>query len=118
VHKREHKEIKEMNYLEIAEKALNYLQESETDYARLKSEHQALKEAIKITESSLILTSELKTVSMKEHETKASPEYTDIIDRWKECLEQYELINAKRKRAELTIEMYRSVNSAMKRGNI
>ena len=107
-----------MNYLEKAEHAINYLQSSEAEWASLKAQYQALAERIKITKASQIMDSDAKSQGMREHEATSSQEYMDAVSDWEECLQQYYLIDAKRKRAELTIEMYRSVNSALKRGNI
>ena len=107
-----------MDYLEYAEKAVTYLRDSEEDYAMLKAAHQADKERIKIVEASQVLSSDAKSAALKEREAKDSEHYREAVDRWQESMEAFYLIEAKRKRAELTIEMYRSVNSALKRGNI
>ena len=105
-------------YLFKAEKALQYLADSESEYASLKAQHQALKERIKIIEHQGILDSTEKAATMKRSDSLASRAYEDAVTDWEETLELYELIAAKRKRAELTVEMFRSVNSAMKRGNM
>jgi hypothetical protein len=107
-----------VNYLDQAEKALGYLADSEADYAALKAQHQALKERMKIVEHQGILDSSEKSAAMKKSASMASKNYMDAVTDWEIVVESYELISAKRKRAELTIEMYRSVNSALKRGNI
>ena len=59
-----------------------------------------------------------QTQAGKEREAKASDEYSNALDESQEITEQFILLEAKRNRAELTIEMYRSVNSALKRGNM
>ena len=107
-----------MNYLEKAEKALEYLAESEEEYASLKAQHQALKERIKITKAQLMLESPESSAAKKEIDAEAHTDYLQATTDWEMCLQEFYLIEAKRKRAELTIEMYRSVNSALKRGNI
>lgn len=110
--------IKDNDYFDKAEKAIDYLRDSEQAYASLKAQHQALKERIKITESSRILDSNEKTQGMKEHDARSSEDYLLAVSEWESILQEFYLVEAKRKRAELTIEMYRSVNSALKRGNI
>jgi hypothetical protein len=107
-----------VSYLEKAEKALEYLADSEANYAALKAQHQALKERMKIVEHQGILESSEKSAAMKKSASLASKDYMDSVTDWQIVVESFELISAKRKRAELTIEMFRSVNSAMKRGNI
>ena len=107
-----------MDYLATAEKALKYLQDSEDSYASLKATHQAEKERLKITEAACVLDSDAKTVKDREMQAKTTNEYKDAVEQWQQVMEEFYLIEAKRKRAELTIEMYRSVNSSMKRGNI
>ena len=107
-----------MDYLKEAEKAIDYLKQSEAEYAALKAQHQALKERIKTTKASQYLDTQAKTQKEREMTAESSTEYITAIADWEECLESFYYIEARRKRAELTIEMYRSVNSAMKRGNI
>ncbi len=106
------------SYLKQAEQALAYLAESEDDYASLKASHQAEKERIKIIEAQEILESQATTQAGKEKEAKSSQRYQAAVEDWQNAMESFYLIEARRKRAELTIEMYRSVNSALKRGNI
>jgi predicted nucleic acid-binding Zn-ribbon protein len=107
-----------MDYLQKAEKALDYLAESEMEFADLKAQHQALKERLRTTKARLMVESNAKTQGQRENEAEASSDYLLAIDEWETTLANFYLIEAKRKRAELTIEMYRSVNSALKRGNI
>lgn len=106
------------DYLQRAEKALDYLTQSEAVFARYKALHQAEKERTKIVKASLMIESQGKTVSDKENWALSHKDYQQVHTAWHEAMEQYYLIEAKRTRAELTIEMYRSVNSAIKRGNI
>jgi hypothetical protein len=110
--------IESDSYLQKAEKALDYLADSEAEYSSLKARHQAEKERIKIVEASGTLESQQKSIKLKEMDSKASQDYAKAINLWESTLERFYEIEAKRKRAELTIEMYRSVNSALKRGNI
>ncbi len=106
------------DYLKQAEKALTYLAESEDDYASLKASHQAEKERIRIIEAQQIMESSESSQTGKQTEARASQAYQDAVEDWRIAIEAFELVNAKRKRAEILIEMFRSVNSALKRGNI
>ena len=107
-----------MDYLKQAEQAIQYLSDSEDSYASLKATHQAEKERLKITEAACVLASDLKTVKDREMQAKTTTAYSEALEQWQQVMEEFYLIEAKRKRAELIIEMYRSVNSALKRGNI
>ncbi len=106
-----------MNY-ENAEKALNYLHESEEEYARLKAGHQAEKERLKIIKAGLELEAPEATAAGKTRWAEAHKEYLCAVEDWEEFMESFYLVEAKRKRAELSIEIWRSVNAAQKRGNI
>jgi hypothetical protein len=105
-------------YFKKAEKAIQYLEDSENDFAEFKAQHQALKERIKIELASLEMESEEKTQAAKATWAKANINYLNAVTDWEDSMAKFYLVEAKRKRAELIIEMYRSVNSAMKRGNI
>ena len=107
-----------MDYLKQAEASLKYLADSESDYARLKAGHQAEKERLKVVRASETLDSTQSTQKGKEMAAEGSAAFRQALLDWQEFMEEFYLVEAKRKRAELTIEMYRSVNSALKRGNI
>lgn len=106
------------DYFNLAEKALDYLHESEPEYARLKAMHKAEEKRLDIVKASKILDSQESSQGLREQDAKASEDYREAVAIWEDTLENFYLIEAKRKRAELTIEMYRSVNSAQKRGNM
>ena len=107
-----------MNYLEKAEAALLYLAESEAEYARFRALKDSEKERLKILHASLVLDSNESSQTAKDKDALSNKTYQAATEEWHTILENYYLIEAKRKRAELTIEMYRSVNAAMKKGNI
>ena len=108
------------NYLEQAEKALKYLAQTEAEYARLKASHQAEDKRRKIVRASCFL--DLKdvvgTIAERNQAAEVHTDYGQAVDDWQEAMEAFYLIDVKRKRAELTIEMFRSTNSARKKGNI
>ena len=107
-----------MNYLEKAEKALNYLAESEAEYAQYKALLKFQPERHKALLARLQSESMETTEAGKKRDAEQSEAFESLLDESTEIAEQFYLIEAKRKRAELTIEMYRSVNSALKRGNM
>ncbi len=106
------------DYLKEAERAINYLEESEEEYARLKGLLKVQPDRVKQVIAKEIMTSPESSQAAKKAWAEAGEAYTLAIDEHQGIVDMFELINCKRKRAELMIEMYRSVNSAMKRGNI
>ena len=51
-------------------------------------------------------------------QAEASGAYCDIIEEYETAVYEYELINAYRNAAETRIDMWRTITSANKRGNI
>lgn len=107
-----------MDYLDKAEKALEYLKTSEDEYAKLKSLVKVYPDRSKQLQATLYFQSDEKTVEGRKQWTLAHTDMEEFTNSMQTIIEEYELISERRKRAETTIEMYRSVNSAMKRGNI
>jgi hypothetical protein len=105
------------DYLKKAEEALGYLARSEEDFARLKALHLAEDKRRKIVRASCFLDSD-GTAAERNQKAEDHRDYRQAVEDWNVALEDFYLIDAKRKRAEITIEMFRSVNSSMKRGNI
>ncbi len=106
------------DYLKDAERAIKFLADSEAEWAALKSQHQALDKRRKIIRASGIMDSLESSATMKANDSESSPDYLQSVNDWEQTMESFYLIDARRHRAELTIEMFRSTNSAMKRGNI
>ena len=107
-----------MDYLKKAEQALEYLQQSEAQYAQYKALLKFQSERHKACLARLMQDSVETTEAGRKRDAEAHRQYEDLLDESTTIAEEYYLLDAKRQRAELTIEMYRSVNSAMKRGNI
>ena len=107
-----------MNWYDKAEKALNYLEKSEAEWAQYKALLKFQPERVKACLARLQSESVETTEAARKRDAEANSEYSEIIDEGIEIAEHFYLLDAKRQRAEHTIEMYRSVNSAMKRGNI
>ena len=101
-----------------AEKAMDYLRESEEELARYKGLAKSVSSREKIALARLMLESPEKTVAAKKTWAEASPDFEKIVDESQEIMTEFALIEAKRERAEKTWETWRSLNSAMKQGNI
>lgn len=106
------------DYLKKAEKALDYLKESEDEFARLKGLLKVQPDRIKAIVAKEIMSSPESSQAAKKAWAEAGEKYSEALDEFQGIVDMFEQVNAKRNRAELTIEMFRSVNSAMKRGNI
>ena len=106
-----------MNYLEKAEAALDYLELSENEFSRLKALVKYAPDRLKVLSSTLALESSEKSVTGKHTASLAHPDYEAAIDAYETVTKEFNLIQAKRNRAELTIEFWRSLNSAQKLGN-
>ena len=104
------------NYFEKAEKALDYLAESEDEFSRMKAMHQAEKKRMDIVLASLIIESPESSQTAKKSWAEAHTDYSKALNLWEDAMTRYYEIDAKRERACLTIEMYRSWNSQQKKG--
>ena len=106
------------DYLKKAEKAIDYLQESEEEFARLKGLVKVQPDRIKVVVAKEIMISPESSQAAKKAWAEAGEKYSQALDEYQGMMDMFTLIEKKRQRAELVIEMYRSVNSALKRGNI
>ncbi len=106
------------DYLKDAERAIKFLAESEAEWATLKAQHQALDKRRKIIRASGIMDSLESSATMKANDSESSKDYLQSVNDWEQTMESFYLIDVRRSRAEITIELFRSVNSALKRGNI
>ena len=101
-----------------AERAMDYLRESEEEYARYRGLMKAIPAREKIVLARLMLESPESSAAAKKMWAEASEEFEKIVDESQEIQTECSLIEAKRERAEKTWETWRSLNSAMKMGNI
>ena len=107
-----------MTWTQRAEDALAYLEESESEGASLKAATNAEKERLKTIKAQLMLDSDEKTVAGRETWAEAHERYIEALNGWDELMSEFYLIDARRSRAELLIEFWRSLNSAQKRGEM
>lgn len=105
-----------INY-EDAEMALNYLKSTDEEAARAKAHYMALDD---VKKSVLAAQYEKQQGSAADKAQKAleSMEYCLHLEKINEAFLVWEILRNRRKSAELQIEMWRSVNSNMKKGNI
>ena len=106
------------DYFKEAEKALDYLRESEEEYARYRGLMKAISQREKIALARIMFDSPESSAAGRKAWAEASEEFEKVVDESQEIQTECELISAKRERANLTIEMFRSINSQMKKGNI
>ena len=101
-----------------AERALKYLADSEEEYARLKAQKSVQPERIKIVEAQGYLDSTETTIDARKADARSSRAYEQEIIDMDTIEHDYILVHEKRKRAEITIEVWRSWNAAKQKGII
>jgi len=101
-----------------AEAAVNYLTESEEEYARYRGLMKAISAREKIVLARLMQECEESSAAAKKIWAEAHPDYEKAVDESQEIQTECDLLTAKRDKANQVIEIYRSVNSSLKRGNI
>ena len=106
-----------MNF-ESADKALHYLAQTEEEWAQYKALLKFQPERHKALLARLSTESVQTTEASRKRDAEADTAFSELLDESTEIAERFYLLDAKRKRAEYTIEVWRSVNSAQKRGNI
>lgn len=103
---------------EQAEKALLYLAESEEEYARYRALRETEKERLKIIHASLAMDSTENSQAAKSLDSYSNNAYIDALANYNDVIEAYYLIEAKRKRAEITVEVWRTEEASRRRGNV
>ena len=103
---------------EDAEKALRFLADSEHEFAQYKALLKFQPERHKACLARLMGLAAEATEAGKKRDAEAHEDYANLIEESTEIAERAYLLQAKRDRAEYTIELFRSVHSMQKRGNI
>jgi predicted transcriptional regulator len=98
-------------------RALAYLAQTDESYARLVARVKALEHQGKVTLAERFLGS-TGTVAEREAQSKASTAYKRFVEDYENAIADKEVEAAKRKRAELTIEVWRSTNANRRAGQI
>jgi len=97
------------------ESALHYLSETDETYAEAKSNLAKAEILCKRARSRIILTSE-GSVEVRKATAETHPEVGQADDELIEAITVFEKLKAKRERANVVIEVWRSLYSGMKRG--
>jgi len=100
------------------EKALNFLAESELQWSELRASKDIEHKRAEIVLASGIIDSPSSSQAGKKVDSMVSTEYKKAIEDYNLVLEAFYLIDAQRKRAEITIDVWRSINSSRNKGQI
>lgn len=96
------------------EKCLNYLAETDESFANLKASVGALEHGIKIAEAIGFLDAE-GTQETRKAEARASSGYEKAVESWENAKADFHLLENKRNRAFVEIEVWRSVNASRRK---
>lgn len=100
-----------------AQVAINYLASTDEKHARARAEYNALAELRKTVRAFCFESSE-GGVKEREMAAERHPDYIAHIEKIKQAEIDFHLLHNKRRRAELTVEMYRTWSANTRRGNI
>ena len=98
-------------------KALTYLAETDEPYAVAAAAVKAQEHVLKMAKALEYLEAE-GPVAQRDAIALASDEYRGAVNNYENVVATKEIMANKRKRAELTIEVWRSLNAAHRRGNV
>jgi len=102
---------------ESVEKAVNYLASTDERHANARAEYNALSELRKTVRAFCFGDAE-GGVKEREMAAECHPDYVAHIEKIKQAEIEFHTLHNKRKRAELTIELYRTYSANVRRGNI
>ena len=97
-------------------RALHYLAETDQNFARMTARVKALEYQVK-TIKALEYLSATGTVAEREATAESSKSYRAWIEDYENAVADRETMYAKRKRAELTIDVWRSLNANRRQGS-
>jgi len=100
-----------------AEKALDYLKSTDTPAAKAKCLYEALDDQKK-TVLAIVFMGSKGGAGERAKNAEGSEEYINHLGKLNDARLDFETLRNKRKSAELQIEMWRSVNSNQRKGNI
>ena len=97
--------------------ALHYLAETDEQFAREVARIKALEHEVKTIKGMAYLAAE-GTVGDRDATSVTDPTYVAWTEKYENAYADMEIRRAKRKRAELTIEVWRSLNANRRTGNV
>ena len=100
------------------EKALAYLAETDEPHANAKASVKGLEQRKKTIHATALLAVQGTSVAERDAKALTSPEYKKFLDDYEVAVYDEQILYNKRKRAELTVEVWRSMNAAHRRGNV
>jgi len=101
------------------QKALTYLAETDESHATFKAHMKGLEKQEKTVKGQAYLDTAGKgTVAEREAIAYTSKEYKEWTGKYEDAVIEYEILNNKRLREQLVIEVWRSLNSSRNKGNI
>jgi hypothetical protein len=98
-----------------AGRALRYLEESEEAYARAMASREAAEAGAKVARDSAFLASE-GTVAERQALAGTSLDYRAALEKLEAAYFELELLKAKRMRATLTLDLYRTLEASRRKG--
>lgn len=99
------------------EKALHYLAETDITYGQLKGSKLAFEYRFKVTKGLEFLSAE-GTIQAREAKAYTSEKYMSMVNEYESLCAEFETINAKRKRAELTVSVWQTENANRRKGTL
>jgi len=97
------------------EQAMTYLAETDKDYALEKADLERSEIVRKRTRARIFLT-ETGTVAERQAKAEIHSDVETADDRYVKCIEIFEVLKARRERAEIVIDVWRSLNAARRKG--
>jgi hypothetical protein len=97
------------------EKAMHYLAETDEPHAKAKALVKGLEQSLKTVKAIAYLGAE-GTVAERESQAYASMEYRAQTEAYQNAVGDYELLENKRTRAVLTIDVWRTMEASRRRG--
>jgi len=97
------------------EQAMTYLAETDKDYALEKADLERSEIVRKRTRARIFLT-ETGTVAERQAKAEIHSDVETADDRYVKSIEIFEVLKARRERAEIVIDVWRSLNAARRKG--
>ena len=99
------------------ETALTYLAGTDEEHAMLSGEVKRLEELLKTSKAKIFLQSE-GGVAEREQKALASPEYEKSVQEWSDIWKSFKIIDNKRLHEIRIIDVWRTLESSRRKGNL